>query len=45
MNPADKTQATQRTLVREMLTVQLAFAAVVGAIAIGAIYYLIQSGV
>ncbi len=42
MKPADKKQDTQRTLVQEMLIVQLVFAAFVGAIAIGCVWWVVN---
>ena len=42
MKPADKKQNTQRTLVHEMLIVQLVFAVFVGAIAIGCVWWVVN---
>ena len=42
MKPADGQQEAQRTLVREMLVVQLAFAAFVGAIAIACVWWVVS---
>lgn len=42
MKPAEKKQATHRTLVHEMLIVQLSFAAFVGVIAIGCVWWVVS---